>query len=90
MYAGLDVSLRSCALCIVDEMGAVRQERELTCEVEAIADALARFPNPDSGGPGLWSSAYTHGLCGNPKEIRVSGHGPQALGDKTGQNLSGR
>lgn len=45
-YAGLDVSLRSCALCIVDEKGSVRLERELPCEIEAIADALADFPNP--------------------------------------------
>ncbi|MCT4334279.1 hypothetical protein MU516_15545 [Paracoccus sp. YLB-12] len=44
-YAGLDVSLRSCALCIIDEKGTVRLERELPCEVEAIADALARFTN---------------------------------------------
>ena len=45
-YAGLDVSLRSCALCIIDEKGTVRLERELPCGVEAIADALARFPSP--------------------------------------------
>ena len=45
-YAGLDVSLRSCALCIVDEKGSVRLERELPCEIEAIADALADLPNP--------------------------------------------
>lgn len=45
-YAGLDVSLRSCALCIVDEKGSVRLERELPCEIEAIAGALADFPNP--------------------------------------------
>ena len=41
-YAGLDVSLRSCALCIIDEKGTVRLERELPCEVEAIADAVDR------------------------------------------------
>lgn len=45
-YAGLAVSLRSCALCIVDEKGTVRLERDLPCEVEAIAHALARFPEP--------------------------------------------
>ena len=45
-YVGLDVSLRSCALCIVDEKGSVRLERELPCEIEAIAGALADFPNP--------------------------------------------
>jgi transposase len=45
-YAGLEVSRRSCALRIVDGKGTVRLERELPCEVEAVAEALARFPNP--------------------------------------------
>lgn len=43
-YAGLDVSLRSCALCIVDEKGSVRLERELPCEIEAIAGAWRISP----------------------------------------------
>ena len=45
-YAGLDVSLRSCALCIVDNNGKVHFEKELPCEFMDIADCLARFPNP--------------------------------------------
>jgi transposase len=45
-YAGLDVSLRSCALCIVDNNGKVHFEKELPCEIMDIADCLARFPNP--------------------------------------------
>ncbi len=45
-YAGLDVSLRSCALCIVDTKGAVLLERELPCEVNEIAECLAVFPYP--------------------------------------------
>ena len=45
-YAGLDVSLRSCALCIVDAKGAVLLERELPCEVSDIAVCLASFPHP--------------------------------------------
>lgn len=44
-YAGLDVSLRSCALCIVDNNGKVHFEKELPCEVMDIADCLAKFPN---------------------------------------------
>jgi len=43
-FAGLDVSLRSCALCIVDAKGKVALERELPCEVADIADCLRRFP----------------------------------------------
>jgi transposase len=45
-FAGLDVSLRSCALCIVDSKGAVLLERELPCEVGDIAEYLAGFPYP--------------------------------------------
>jgi transposase len=45
-YAGLDVSLRSCALCIVDNKGTVILERELFCEVDDIATCLTRFPHP--------------------------------------------
>jgi hypothetical protein len=45
-YAGLDVSLRSCALCIVDDKGIARLERELPCKIEAIAEAFTRIPNP--------------------------------------------
>ncbi len=40
---GLDVSLRSCALCIVDNNGKVHVERELPCEVEDIANCLEAF-----------------------------------------------
>ncbi len=32
-YAGLDVPLRSCAVCIVDTKGKVQFEREMLCEV---------------------------------------------------------
>lgn len=42
-YVGLDVSLRSCALCIVDGRGKVCMERELPCEVNGIADCLDTF-----------------------------------------------
>lgn len=39
-FAGLDVSLRSCALCIVDSKGATLLERELRCEIKDIAEYL--------------------------------------------------
>ena len=38
-FAGLDVSLRSCALCIVDARGSVAFERELACDVNARANS---------------------------------------------------
>lgn len=40
-YVGLDVSLRSCALCIVDGKGVMLFERELPCDVNEIADCLS-------------------------------------------------
>lgn len=45
-YAGLDVSLRSCAVCIVDTKGKVMLERELACDVNDISDWLKKFPHP--------------------------------------------
>lgn len=45
-FAGLDVSLRSCAICLVDNKGKVLFERELACEVVDIAECLAGFPHP--------------------------------------------
>ena len=45
-FAGLDVSLRSCALCIVDAKGKVHLERELPCEVADIAKCLEAFEHP--------------------------------------------
>lgn len=45
-FVGLDVSLRSVALCIVDARGTVCMERELPCEVEYIADCLSSFEHP--------------------------------------------
>lgn len=42
-FVGLDVSLRSVALCIVDARGQVCMERELPCEVDDIAGCLGAF-----------------------------------------------
>ncbi|NDR57928.1 IS110 family transposase [Pseudoruegeria sp. M32A2M] len=45
-FVGLDVSLRSCALCVVDGRGKVCLERELPCEVDDIAGCLDTFGHP--------------------------------------------
>lgn len=45
-YVGLDVSLRSCALCVVDTKGKALLERELPCEVQDIAECLTDFKHP--------------------------------------------
>jgi transposase len=45
-FVGLDISLRSCAVCIVDARGKVCLERELPCEVDDIADCLDGFGHP--------------------------------------------
>jgi transposase len=45
-FVGLDVSLRSCALCIVDGKGTVLLERDLPCDVGDIAECLSHFPHP--------------------------------------------
>ena len=45
-FVGLDVSLRSCALCIVDGRGKVCIERDLACEVDEIAGCLHAFGHP--------------------------------------------
>jgi len=45
-FVGLDVSLRSCELCIVDAKGNVVLERELACEIDDIAGCLSDFEFP--------------------------------------------
>ncbi len=45
-FVGLDVSLRSCAPCVVDGRGKVCLERELPCEVDDIASCLESFGRP--------------------------------------------
>jgi predicted NBD/HSP70 family sugar kinase len=42
-YVGLDVGLRTTALCIVDASGAVRLERSVPSEVDDIAGCRAGF-----------------------------------------------
>ena len=45
-FAGLDVSLRSCALCVVDSKGTLALEREMFCDADDIANCLNSFPHP--------------------------------------------
>ncbi|WP_141134885.1 hypothetical protein [Tropicimonas sediminicola] len=45
-YVGLDVSLRCCALCVVDGRGNVCMEQELPCEINDIAGCLDAFGQP--------------------------------------------
>ncbi|WP_411889685.1 hypothetical protein [Yoonia sp. SDW83-1] len=45
-FAGLDVSLRSCAVCIFDGKGRVLHERELPFEIEEIAGYLTALAFP--------------------------------------------
>ena len=40
VYVGIDVSLRSVAICILDVLGTILDEVDLPCEVDAVADYL--------------------------------------------------
>jgi transposase len=51
-FVGLDVSLRNCALCIVDSKGTMLLERELPCEIKDITECLAS--GHDEPAPFLW------------------------------------
>lgn len=44
-FAGIYVSLRSCAVCTVDGKGIVLLGRELPCEVSDIAACLGTLPH---------------------------------------------
>ena len=45
-FVGLDVALRSLALCVIDCNGKIVLERALDCEVEAIVSCLTKFGHP--------------------------------------------
>jgi len=71
-FAGLDVSLRSCALCVVDGKGKVLLERDLPCEVGDIAACLAGFPHPVARvgfEAGTMSQHLFHGLTGEGFDV---------------------
>lgn len=46
-YVGLDVSLRSVAVCVIDVEGRAVLERSVACEIEDIAACLAGFTSED-------------------------------------------
>lgn len=45
-FVGLDVALRSLALCIIDGQGEIVLEQALLCEVEDITSCLEQFGHP--------------------------------------------
>ena len=64
-FVGLDVSLRSVALCIVNADGDIVLERALDCEVEAIDGYLRKFGKPVAKlgfEAGVMSQMLFHGL----------------------------
>ena len=46
-FVGLDVSLRSVAVCVIDADGRTVFERSVACEIDDISDCLAGFPAGD-------------------------------------------
>src|ERR1700693_191922 len=42
-FTGIDVSLRSVSICVIDESGAIKMESKVVAEVEAIVAALRNF-----------------------------------------------
>jgi transposase len=42
-YTGIDVSLRSVSICVVDEAGAIKLEAKVAAEVDVIVATLRRF-----------------------------------------------
>lgn len=42
-YAGLDVSLRSVSICIVDDMGIVRHESKVAADVGTLIERMKAF-----------------------------------------------
>ena len=42
-FTGIDVSLRSVSICVVDEAGEVRHEAKVAAEVDVIVATLRRF-----------------------------------------------
>jgi len=42
-FTGIDVSLRSVSICVVDEAGEVRYEGKVAAEIDVIVAALRRF-----------------------------------------------
>ena len=93
-FAGLDMSLRSCALCIVAARGGVAFERELTCDVDEITQCLVYFALPIARAgfeAGTKSQHLFYGLTNNGFDVvcmeahQVSA-APSAIRNKTDKN----
>lgn len=64
-FVGLDVALRSLALCIIDRDGQIVLEKALLCEVDAVTSCLERFGHPVVSigfEAGTMSQTLFHGL----------------------------
>jgi len=64
-FVGLDVALRSVALCVIDGAGEIILERALDCEIEAIDECLRKFDYPITKlgfEAGTMSQTLFHGL----------------------------
>ena len=60
-YTGIDVSLRSVSICIVDDSGAIRHEAKVAAEVDLIVTCLRRF-DPQIKQVGFEAGALTQDL----------------------------
>jgi len=64
-YTGIDVSLRTVSICVVDDKGEVRHEAKVPAQIEDIVDCLRRFsPEVRSVGfeAGTLTQYLTYGL----------------------------
>ncbi|MGV8989492.1 MAG: IS110 family transposase [Cypionkella sp.] len=90
------MSLRSCALCIVDAKGKVVLERELPCEVGDIADCLNSFGHPigrigfEAGtlSQHLFYGLSDEGIDAVCMEVRQVNAGLSAMRNKTAKNVA--
>jgi transposase len=72
VFVGLDVSLRSVALCVVDVAGGILDEASLPCDVDAIATYLRGLGEPVERigfEAGTMSQTLFHGLTGQGFEV---------------------
>lgn len=71
-YVGLDVALRSLALCIIDADGKIALERSLPCEIDDVAECIRSFSKPvEMIGfeAGTMSQHLFHGLVAEGFEV---------------------
>ncbi len=80
-FVGLDVSLRSIAVCVIDEGGKAILERSVACEIDDIAGCLSNLPieNIRIGfEAGAMSQHLFFGLRAAGCGLRAAGCGPLA------------